>query len=68
MDRSRIRVRRLTDPAEEDDFVPGTAAERIAMVWPLTVEIASLDKRIDVHQKMQRHIVRVIRRQEMDSE
>jgi len=30
-----------------DDFVAGTPAERIGLVWPLTREVASLSKRHD---------------------
>ena len=45
-----------------DDFVPGTPAERIAFVWPLTREIASLSKKHDAERRLQRHITRLIRR------
>jgi hypothetical protein len=43
-------------------FVNGTAEERLGLVWPLTVEVVSLSKRYDPEQRLQRHIVRVIRR------
>jgi len=46
---------------QNDDFVLGTPAERIAMVWPLTCEALSLSERYDTQQPMQRHVVRVIR-------
>lgn len=36
-------------------------AERIAMVWPLTVEAASLSKRHNVEQRLQRHVTKLIR-------
>jgi hypothetical protein len=55
-----ISKRKLSESG--DSFVPGTAAERIAMVWPLTVEAYSLSGKYDVEQRLQRHIVRLVRR------
>ncbi|MCL2759019.1 MAG: hypothetical protein FWD22_02280 [Treponema sp.] len=43
-------------------YVPGTAAERIAMVWPLTCEVVSLSKKYDVEQPLQRHIINIVRK------
>jgi len=37
-------------------------AYRIGLVWPLTKEVASLNKRYDVEQPLLRHITRLIRR------
>ena len=42
-------------------YVPGTAQERIAMVWPLTCEAVSLEKKYDVEQPLQKHIVTIVR-------
>jgi len=44
-------------------YVPGTAQERIAMVWPLTCEAVSLGKKYDVEQPLQRHIVNIVRKE-----
>ena len=46
-----------------DDLVPGTAADRIGLVWPLTKEIASLSKIHDAERRLQRHVTRLIRRE-----
>jgi len=62
MDRSQTKKKILSDTTN-DDFVPGTMAERIAMVWPLTKEVASLSKRHDVERRLQRDVTRVIRRE-----
>lgn len=62
MDRSRTKKKLLSDTTN-DDFVPGTMAERIAMVWSLTKEVASLSKRHDVERRLQRDVTRVIRRE-----
>lgn len=59
MDRQHTKLKRLSD--RDDDFVPGTMAERIALVWPLTVEAASLSKRYDAERPMQRHVTRLSR-------
>jgi len=45
------------------DLVPGTPAERIALVWPLTLEATSLNKRYDAKRKLQRHVTRIVRRE-----
>lgn len=60
MDRTRIEVKRLGDD-RDDDFVPGTMEERIALVWPLTREACALSGQYDAEQPMQRHITRIIR-------
>lgn len=62
MDRSQTNKKLLSDTTN-DDFVPGTMAERIEMVWPLTKEVASLSKRHDVERRLQRDVTRVIRRE-----
>ena len=47
---------------EEDNFVPGSVADRIGLVWPLTREVASLSPHHDVERRLQRHITRLKRR------
>jgi hypothetical protein len=56
-----ISVLHQSDPAHSG-FVPGSMSERIALVWPLTREAVSLGKKYDAEQRLQRHIVRIIRR------
>jgi hypothetical protein len=58
-----ISKRNLSDSG--NSYVPGTPAERIAMVWPLTVEAYSLSGKYDVEQRLQRHIVRLVRRKDL---
>jgi hypothetical protein len=62
MDRSHVVLKRLGDERREDDFVPGSPAERIQLVWPVTVELASLSPEHDVERRLQRHVVRLVRR------
>ena len=60
MDKS-VTVIEQSDP-RNSGYVPGTMAERIAMVWPLTCEAVSLSGKYDVEQRLQRHITHIIRK------
>ena len=62
MNRTITGKYRMADP-RNDDFVPGTPAERIALVWILTREIASLNKKYDVERRLHRHVTRLVRRE-----
>jgi len=46
-----------------NNYVPGSPAERISMVWPLTIEITSLSKDHNAEQRLQRHVTHLIRRE-----
>ena len=61
MNRENTVIYRMAD-RRNDDFVPGTPAERMSLVWPLTQEIASLSKKHDAERRLQRHITRLVRR------
>jgi len=61
MDRQHTKIGRISD-FQKDDFVPGSMADRIRMVWPLTREVASLSKQHDAEQRLQRHVTRLSRR------
>ena len=62
MEKDVISIRRMADLAH-DGFVPGTPAERISLVWPLTCEVLSLSKQYDVERRLQRDVTRIIRRE-----
>jgi len=61
MSSSQMRKRRIGDRGD-GDFVPGSMAYRIGLVWPLTEEVCSLSDRYDAEQPLQRHITRLSRR------
>ena len=42
MEKTAVRILRSLGLKPADDFVAGTPAGRIAMVWPITEELASL--------------------------
>ena len=54
-----IRALPQQDPALEAYCVAGTPAERIAMVWPLTLEVLALSGEIDTRSRLQRSVVSV---------
>ena len=62
MNRKHVVLYRAMDLAS-GGFVPGTPAERIALVWPLTREVISLSKKYNAKQRLQRHVTRLIRRE-----
>ena len=61
MRRDVVRIGRLQDQAD-DDFVPGTMAERLKIAWDLTREIFSIEGRYDVERRLQRHVVLLTKR------
>jgi len=62
MNRTRTVKCQMSDRSK-DDLTPGTPAERIGLVWPLTRELASLSKRHDAERRLQRHVTSVSRRE-----
>jgi len=62
MDRTHTVTLRMT-VAPPNMVVPGTPAERIGLVWPLTREVASLSKRHNVERRLQRHVAGIGRRE-----
>ena len=62
LDRQAIAKSALRDHTD-DNYVPGTIEERVLMVWPITREVAALSPQHDVERRLQRHVVRVGRRE-----
>lgn len=60
MEKTHAVKLRLSD-VRRDDVIPGTPAERIGLVWPLTREVVSLSGRIDDERRLQREMT-VVRR------
>lgn len=61
MNREHTKLERNPDSLKSG-IIPGSMAERIALVWPLTHEVASISKKHDAERRLQRHVTRVIRR------
>jgi len=62
LDRQTVTKSALRDHAD-DNYVPGTIEERILMVWPITREVAAFSPQHDVERRLQRDVVRVVRRE-----
>jgi len=62
MEKNAVRILRSIDQQPADDFVSGTPAGRIAMVWPITEELASLSPKHNVEQRLQRDVAVLERR------
>ncbi len=60
MERKKIAIHRMSE-RRNDDFVPGTPAYRIGLVWQLTCEALSLNENVDTEQPLLRHVVRIVR-------
>jgi len=62
---SEIRVRNLSDQdrSDQDDFSRTTPAERLQMMWQLTVDAWAFKGERVAELRLPRHIVRVLRRE-----
>ncbi|OGV66701.1 MAG: hypothetical protein A2498_03645 [Lentisphaerae bacterium RIFOXYC12_FULL_60_16] len=61
MNRNITERHRMSDK-RNDDFVPGSPADRINLVWSLTREVTSLSNRHHVERRLQRHVTSIVRR------
>ncbi len=57
-----IRVRRLTDRGPNRDLANTTASERMGMMWQLTLDAWAFMGEDHAESRLQRHVVRLIRR------
>jgi hypothetical protein len=62
LNRKRVSVSRGTGHPQQG-IVRGSRASRLALVWPLTREAASLSRYHDVEQRLQRHVAVLGRRE-----
>jgi hypothetical protein len=57
-----LKLKRLKDQGSENDLAGTTPAERISIVWPLTLEVWSFKEQTDAESRLARHIVHLRRR------
>lgn len=57
-----VRLRPLSEQGEEDDLRATTMAERIQMMWQLTVDAWAFKEGFAVESRLPRHVVRIERR------
>ena len=60
VDRSTTRLIPLE--ADDDGYVEGDPATRIALVWPMTLDTWAFVDRTDAERRLQRNVVRLVRR------
>lgn len=60
-DDTPIRITHLKEQGRERDLENTTAAERIAMMWQLTLDAWAFTGTADAESRLPRHVVRVIR-------
>jgi hypothetical protein len=60
MDRSKVKWLRM-DEAPDEECVAGTIGERLAMVWPLTVDVLAFTGSFDAESRLRRDVVRILR-------
>ena len=60
LDRSVTRLTRLE--ADDDGYVEGDPATRIALVWPITRETWVFMKQTDAQRRLQRNVATLVRR------
>lgn len=65
LDRSVTRLTHLE--ADDDGYVEGDPATRIALVWPITREAWAFMRPADAQRRLQRNIVRLVRREDSPS-
>ena len=58
---STLRVSRLKEQGDEDDFKDAAPAERIAVVWQLTLDAWSFKEQPVAQHRLQRDVVRIQR-------
>ena len=56
-----VRVRKLTEQKDENDLAHTTAADRLAMMWTLTLNAWAFKGEPLAEPRLQRHVVRVLR-------
>jgi hypothetical protein len=62
MNRKHTAINRMLD-RRNNDYVSGSPAYRLSMVWPLTHEVVSFSKRYDAERRLQRHVASLGRRE-----
>jgi hypothetical protein len=58
-----VRVLRMAEQDKYDDLKPTTPAERLAMMWQLTLDAWAFKGEPIAELRLPRHIVRVLRRE-----
>jgi len=61
LERKRIRLLKLDEADDRDDYVEGDMAFRLGIVWELTKDVMSFQRGFDAESGLQRHVVALVR-------
>lgn len=63
VDAKTLRIRQLDEDSDKDDLASTTPAQRIEMMWQLTLDAWAFTGEPIAELRLPRHIVRVLRRE-----
>lgn len=63
MDRSQVQITRLQDQGGDSFVAHLSTADRIATMWPLTLDAWSFKDPTIAKPRLQRHVIQVVRRE-----
>jgi hypothetical protein len=63
LNRNLVRIYRSHAEADDNGFMPGSAAERLSQVWELTQEVWLFVQGANAEQRLQRDVGVLIRRE-----
>jgi hypothetical protein len=61
VNRRHITIRRSLDEADDQGYMPGSAADRLLEVWELTREVFAFSQSADAESRLQRDVGVLIR-------
>jgi hypothetical protein len=61
LERKKIRLLKLDEAGDTDDYVEGDMAFRFGIVWELTKDVMSFQRGFDVESGLQRNVVSLVR-------
>ncbi len=61
LEREKIRVLKLDEADDRDDYVEGGMAFRLGIVWELTRELMAFQRGFDAESGLQRNVVNLVR-------
>jgi len=61
LERKKIRLLKLDEAGDKDDYVEGDMAFRLGIVWELTKDVMSFQRGFDAESGLQRNVVSLVR-------
>ncbi len=61
LEKKKIRLLKLDEARDEDDYVEGDMAFRFGIVWELTRDVMAFQRGFDAESGLQRNVVNLVR-------